>query len=108
MPNPPTATYATHSAISLPDALRALGGYVQLLVLSHICAEPPAHPADGDRYIVPTHATGVWTGHGHKIALWHDDAWSLFAPAEGWHATVGAEGTTVIFDGVAWRGVLAN
>lgn len=91
--------------ISHSEALRALGAEVQLTVLSSNRATPPNDPADGDRYIVPATAAGVWMGHGGKIALWQDGAWSLFTPLEGWVARVSGDTARLIFDGASWRPV---
>ena len=46
------------------EALRILDGLVQLSVLDRDLAAPPASPADGDRYIVGSGATGDWAGWG--------------------------------------------
>lgn len=35
--------------------------------------EPPASPADGDTYVVPSGASGDWTGQGLRLAQWDDD-----------------------------------
>ena len=40
------------------EALRILDGLVQLSVLDRVLSEPPGSPADGDRYIVGSGATG--------------------------------------------------
>ena len=42
------------------EALRLLDGLVQLSVLDRDLMAPPGSPADGDRYIVASGATGDW------------------------------------------------
>jgi hypothetical protein len=39
-------------------------------VISSTLTTPPSTPADGDRYIVPTGATGAWAGHAGMMAVW--------------------------------------
>jgi hypothetical protein len=41
-------------------ALRLLDGLVQLALLDRDLTAPPGSPADGDRYIVASGATGDW------------------------------------------------
>ncbi len=54
------------------EALRILDGIVQLSVRDRDLAAPPASPADGDRYIVGSGATGDWAGWDGDVALWTD------------------------------------
>jgi uncharacterized cupin superfamily protein len=42
------------------EGMRLLDGVVQLSVLSRAQTAPPANPAAGDRYILPSGATGAW------------------------------------------------
>ena len=35
----------------------------------------PISPSKGDRYIVPSNATGVWIGHELDIATYTDTTW---------------------------------
>jgi len=44
------------------EAIRALDALVQLSVISSTDQVPPAEPAEGDRYIVPSAGTGEWSG----------------------------------------------
>lgn len=50
-------------------------------VISATLTAPPGTPGDGDRYIVPTGATGVWAGHSGSVAVWdaNTNAW-VFLP----------------------------
>jgi hypothetical protein len=56
------------------EALRLLGAMVQLAVLDRTRTTPPASPADGDRHIVASGASGVWAGWDLNIAYWVDGA----------------------------------
>jgi len=70
------------------EALRLLDGLVHLSVLDRDLAAPPASPADGDRYIVASGATGDWAGWDLNVALWTDGAWLRLPPRTGWRAWV--------------------
>jgi hypothetical protein len=83
-------------------AMRALDAVVQLAVISRTIASPPGAPNEGDRYIVASSPTGVWTGQAGKVALFVEGQWLFFAPREGWLAWVAAEDTLVAWTGSAW------
>ena len=89
------------------EALRILDGLVQLSVLDRDLAAPPASPADGDRYIVASGATGDWAGWDLNVALWTDGAWLRLPPRTGWRAWVDDEGLLLVYDGATWIGLLA-
>ena len=89
------------------DALRVLDALVQPAVLSRVVTAPPATPADGDRYIVPAGATGVWAAQVTKIAAYQDGAWAYYAPRTGWSVWVVAESALLIFSGGAWGSALS-
>ncbi|MCJ7996053.1 phage tail protein [Rhizobium cremeum] len=54
-----------------------------LPVVSMTVTAPPAAPAQGDTYLVPAGATGVWAGNVGSIAEWTGSAWSYVAPPNG-------------------------
>ena len=82
------------------EALRLLDGLVQLSVLDRDLTAPPGSPADGDRYIVASGATGDWAGWDLNVALWTDGAWLRLPPRTGWRAWVEDEGLLLVYDGV--------
>jgi hypothetical protein len=84
------------------EALRLLDGLVQLAVLDRTRTAPPPAPADGDRHIVASGATGLWTGWDLNVAFWVDGAWTRLVPREGWLAWVADEDLLLGFDGNAW------
>jgi hypothetical protein len=84
------------------EAIRALDALVQLAVLGRSGAEPPLDPDEGDRYVVGSAATGLWSGKDNQIAAWQDGAWAFFQPLEGWYAWVIAERRFVVFNQAAW------
>ncbi len=86
------------------EALRVLDGLVQLSVKGRDLTAPPGSPADGDRYIVASGATGDWAGWDLNVALWTDGAWLHLPPRTGWRAWVENEGLLLVYDGAGWIG----
>ena len=86
------------------EALRALDAIVMLAVIDRDLSAPPGSPADGDRYLVATAASGDWSGQDGKIAAWQDGAWAFHAPREGWIAWIADENIVLVFDGAVWTG----
>ena len=86
------------------EALRLLDGLVQLSILDRDLTLPPASPADGDRYIVASGASGDWAGWDLNVALWTDGAWLRLPPRIGWRAWVEDEGVLLVYDGTGWVG----
>ncbi|MFN4287487.1 MAG: DUF2793 domain-containing protein [Brevundimonas sp.] len=84
------------------EALRLLDGLVQLSVLDRDLTAPPGSPADGDRYIVASGATGAWTGWDLNVALWTDGTWLRLPPRTGWRAWVEDEGLLLVYEGSVW------
>ena len=86
------------------EALRLLDGLIQLSVLDRDLTAPPGSPADGDRYIVASGATGDWAGWDLNVALWTDGTWLRLPPRTGWRAWVEDEGLLLVYDGAGWIG----
>lgn len=83
-------------------ALRALDAIAHLAVIRDDWAAPPATPADGDRYIVASGATGAWAGHAGHVAAWQDGAWTFYAPKTGWRCFVALTAAINVWNGTAW------
>ena len=62
--------------------LNYYGAWLNCVVLSVGDATPPGSPANGDRYIVGTTATGAWATHDDALAVYRD-GWQFYAPIEG-------------------------
>ncbi|SMR83587.1 Protein of unknown function [Aliiroseovarius halocynthiae] len=90
------------------EALRLLDVLVQLVVQSADNTAPPASPADGDRHIVASGATGDWAGQDHMIAVMENSSWQFFTPLEGWRADVTATAIEMRFDGSTWVDVTVD
>jgi hypothetical protein len=84
------------------EALRLLDAMVQLSVLDRNRTTPPASPADGDRHIVASGATGLWAGWDLNVAFWVDGVWMRLVPRPGWLAWIVAEQAFVVWNGTAW------
>jgi hypothetical protein len=84
------------------EALRLLDAMVQLSVLDRTRTAPPASPADGNRHLVASGATGLWAGWDLNIAFWADGAWIRLVPRTGWMVWVAAEGLFLVWTGSAW------
>lgn len=63
---------------------------------------PPGSPANGDTYIIPSGATGVWSGKTDQIAHFYGGAWTYWAPIEGVRLWLNDEDTEYAFDGLSW------
>lgn len=63
---------------------------------------PPTGPAVGDRYIIPSGATGAWLSKTGQIAEWDGTAWAFYTPSEGWTCWVDDEDKIYTFNGTAW------
>jgi hypothetical protein len=88
------------------EALRQLDGLVQLSVLDRDLTTPPGSPAEGDRYIVASGASGDWVGWDGSVAHWTDGAWLRIPPRTGWRAWVEDEEVLLVFDGSDWIGAM--
>lgn len=84
------------------EAIRLLDGMVQLAVVSQVLTAPPGSPVDGDRYIVASGATGLWTGWDLNVAFWIDGAWVRLIPRPGWVAYSVADAGFFSWTGAAW------
>ncbi|WOK19958.1 DUF2793 domain-containing protein [Rhodopseudomonas sp. BAL398] len=85
------------------EALRILDAAIQIAVADRDRTAPPPAPAQGDRHVVASAATGAWAGQAQAIATWQDGAWSFLAPRAGWCIWSVADDVLLVFDGASWR-----
>ena len=85
------------------EALARLDVAVQLAVIARDVTAPPGSPNAGDRYLVPTGATGAWAGREDQVALYDMGTWIFQAPVAGWSAHVLTEDAPIRYDGTAWH-----
>tara|TARA_X000000950_G_scaffold128291_1_gene160330 strand:+ start:12365 stop:13801 length:1437 start_codon:yes stop_codon:yes gene_type:complete len=89
--------------VTLNESLRALDGLLQLAVLNRDQATPPSGPAEGDRHLIFSGATGDWTGHDGELTLFSDGEWHFFVPQTGWRVWVEDEARFLVRHGSGWR-----
>jgi hypothetical protein len=87
--------------------LKRLGAVVGLSVKDRDLTTPPASPANGDRYIVPAAATGVWAGKTNQIAVRIADAWEYHAPKIGWLCYIEDEAKLSAYKTTGWSAGIA-
>ncbi|MET0436080.1 MAG: DUF2793 domain-containing protein [Devosia sp.] len=90
------------------EALMRLDALVQASVEASTVTAPPATPLEGEAWIVPASATGIWAGHSEEIAAFQAGAWTFYDPAPGWQVFDKASGTLCIFSGTGWIAVAAT
>lgn len=84
------------------EALRLIDAILQLTVIDSDQTQAPASPANGDRHIVASGASGAWTGQDGFIAVFAQEAWEFIEPQTGWRAFDQASGNDLVFDGASW------
>lgn len=84
------------------EAIQALDALVQPTVESRILQAPPATPLEGEAYLLPAGATGIWAGHALELAAFQSGAWHFLEPAEGWQVFNKADATQLVFSAGAW------
>lgn len=102
---PYIATGQAQKELTHNDALSDLDALVQLRVLDRDLATPPASPADGAAYIVPSSPTGLWSGQAGKLAFYFS-GWRFKTPLAGFRAYVVDEAIYVYYNGSAWVAAL--
>lgn len=74
----------------------------QASVKNRATAAPPGSPGTGDRYIIPSGASGAWSGKQNQIAEWQSGTWVYYPPAEGWTCYLDEEQKIYSWNGDAW------
>lgn len=91
---------------SMNDNMLSLGRVLcQCSVQDRNLTAPPGSPINGDRYIVNTGATGLWSGQVDNVAVWDSNtsAWAFYAPANGWLTYIEDEQVLSVFKtGTGW------
>ena len=88
--------------LQLDENWKAIGALLQLSVVSST-TDVPALPVAGDRYIIPTGATGLWSTHVGKVARYNEGAWEIYTPVKGWNAWIQDTGQRVNHNGTDWQ-----
>lgn len=87
--------------------LTTLGAVVGLSAASRAVATPPASPTNGDRYIIPSGATGVWSGRTDQIAVRIGGAWEYLVPKVGWVCYIADEDKLAAYKTGGWSAGIA-
>lgn len=82
------------------EALTLLDGLVQLAFHEDV-ATPPEEVTD-QAYLVPSGATGAWSGQVGRIAVASEAGWRYLEPRAGWRAWSITRDEPRVFDGEAW------
>lgn len=85
------------------EAIRMLDALVHLSIKARDESDPPATPAEGDRYALSDTPTGDWSGNANQIAAFQDGAWAFFNPQIGWIAWNEDTEETLVWDGTDWQ-----
>ncbi len=87
---------------SMDANLKRLGAVVGLSVKDRDLGTPPANPVDGDRYLIPAGATGVWSGRAGQIAVRIGGAWDSYVPRVGWLCFIEDETVLSVYKATGW------
>lgn len=71
-------------------------------VLSKDVTTPPGSPSDGQAWIVPSGATGIWSGKTNQIAAYIGTGWVYWVPLEGARLWTNDLDIEYAFDGTNW------
>lgn len=63
----------------------------------------PASLTEGDAYLVPGGAGGLWSGADGQIAFFDAGGWSFVAPRAGMTAFIQDEAAFLVHDGTGWQ-----
>jgi hypothetical protein len=81
--------------------LKRLGAIVGLSVKDRDLTAPPSSPTAGDRYIIPSGATGAWSGKTGQIAV-YISTWEYYVPKVGWLAYIEDEAVLSVYTPTGW------
>jgi len=93
--------------VTVNEALTRMDALAQLRVQSRI-ADVPASPVDGQTYIVPVGATGLWAGQDHRVALYLNGGWEFVDALNGWTAWVIDQAVYLRFVAGVWDYAVAS
>lgn len=88
--------------VTVNEALHRLDALVQGRAQSRSQTTPPADAAEGENWLVPSGATGIWAGQQGRIAHRIGAGWDFLVPKAGWRLFIVDESLTLCFDGQDW------
>ena len=92
------AEYQVNNMLAMMDAVLQLS-----LIDDNPSTTPPASPSEGDRYLVPTSATGAWVGQDGDLAVVLGGTWIFITPREGWMTWVEDINQLKVYNGTTWE-----
>ncbi len=84
---PLLASAQAQKHVTVNEALVRLDALTHPIAISATVATPPS-AVDGDAYIVPIDAIGVWAGQGGSLAVFDNGGWLFLSPRPGWRVWV--------------------
>lgn len=103
---PLMASNQSQKHVTYNELLVDMDVIVQSSVISAVITAPPGSPVEGDTYIVPSGATGAWSGHTNKMTMWYGGAWVMQTPQVGWRCWSQATSQLLVFSGGVWASFL--
>lgn len=88
--------------VTINEAFNRLDALIMLNCKSRTSGVPST-PLDGQRYIVPSAASGAWLGFDNKIALYQNLGWEFISPNNGFIAFVEDEAQLYIYQNSTWQ-----
>ncbi len=89
--------------VAVNEALSILDGLAQLTLESVSTVTPPGGATEGQAYLVPWGATGVWATRVGDVAVFSNGGWLYVRSRAGWRAFVKDEGRQYLCDGAVWH-----
>jgi hypothetical protein len=83
------------------EALRQIEGRT-VGASSRTTTAPPGSPTNGDVYIIPTGATGEWSGKTNQLAHRYGGVWNYWTPVAPVRLWVADEQLVVVWNGTDW------
>jgi Protein of unknown function (DUF2793) len=101
---------------SFDEPFRLLLRTLDILVMPAVhmtSSAPPGSPANGDRYLVGTSPSGLWSGFtAGDLTVWTTDnpdfpggVWSDYTPKTGWLVFQESDATFYYWSGTAWTAI---
>jgi len=87
--------------IWMDENLILLGEIINIAVES-ASTGTPAPIVNGQRWLVPAGATGIWSTHVGKIACTVEGGYRYLVPAQGWRVSVKDTGALMYHDGATF------
>lgn len=84
--------------VTFNELINKIDALLMLSVNSHTLDVPPSNPTEGNSYIVPPSATGVWQNQISKIAIWQNLGWSFISPNNGFLAFSKQDGELYLYN----------